>query len=62
LPVIGHAPDATNLLLGYGHQHVGLTGGPKTGWWLAQLAAGRTPNTDLDAFSPSRTTRIQPGA
>ncbi len=58
LPVIGHAPHASNLLLGYGHQHVGLTGGPKTGRWLAQLANGRPTNTDLGAFSPNRTTRI----
>lgn len=57
LPIIGHAPNANNVLLGYGHQHVGLTGGPKTGRWLAQLASGRPLNTDLGAFSPSRTNR-----
>jgi D-amino-acid dehydrogenase len=57
LPIIGHAPNARNVLLGYGHQHVGLTGGPKTGRWLAQLASGRLPNTDLGAFSPDRTNR-----
>lgn len=57
LPIIGHAPNASNVLLGYGHQHVGLTGGPKTGRWLAQLAGGRPPNTDLGAFSPGRTNR-----
>lgn len=56
LPVIGAAPQARNLLLGYGHQHVGLTGGPKTGRWLAQLASGRSPNTDLGAYAPSRKT------
>ena len=55
LPIIGHAPLASNILLGYGHQHVGLTGGPKTGRWLAQLASGRSPNTDLEAYSPRRT-------
>ncbi len=57
LPVIGRAPKAENVLLGYGHQHVGLTGGPKTGRWLAALAAGRPPNTDLGAYAPNRTTR-----
>lgn len=57
LPIIGHAPNASNVLLGYGHQHVGLTGGPKTGRWLAQLASGRVPNNDLTAFSPDRTNR-----
>jgi len=57
LPVIGTAPRADNLTLGYGHQHVGLTAGPKTGRWLAQIASGRGPNTDLAAFSPGRSTR-----
>lgn len=57
LPVIGRAPKAANVLLGYGHQHVGLTAGPKTGRWLAQLASGRVPNTDLAAFAPDRSGR-----
>ena len=57
LPVIGPAPRAPNVLLGYGHQHIGLTGGAKTGRWLAQLAGDRTPNTDLGAFAPDRTIR-----
>lgn len=61
LPVIGPAPRAGNVLLGYGHQHVGLTGGPKTGRWLAQLAGDRMPNPDLRAFAPDRTIRGKPG-
>lgn len=54
LPVIGAAPAAHNVWLGYGHQHVGLTGGPKTGQWLAQLALGKAPNVDLTPFRPDR--------
>ena len=54
LPVIGAAPKAKNIWLGYGHQHVGLTGGPKTGRWLAQLATQQSPNVDLSCFAPSR--------
>ncbi|MEX2519835.1 MAG: FAD-dependent oxidoreductase [Paracoccaceae bacterium] len=54
LPVIGRAPAAANVWLGYGHQHVGLTGGPKTGRWLAQLIRGETPNVDLGSFAPDR--------
>ncbi|MEM9012540.1 MAG: FAD-dependent oxidoreductase [Pseudomonadota bacterium] len=54
LPVIGAAPRAANVWLGYGHQHVGLTGGPKTGRWLAQLALGRVPNVDLSTFAADR--------
>jgi D-amino-acid dehydrogenase len=54
LPVIGASPRIANIWLGYGHQHVGLTGGPKTGRWLAQLITGQAVNTDLAPFSPSR--------
>lgn len=54
LPVIGQAPAARNLWLGYGHQHIGLTGGPKTGRWLAQLAMDQNPNVDLSPFDPNR--------
>jgi D-amino-acid dehydrogenase len=54
LPVIGRAPNAENILLGYGHHHVGLTGGPKTGRWLAQLATGKQINTDLSVFAADR--------
>lgn len=54
LPVIGAAPRAPNVWLGYGHQHVGLTGGPKTGRWLAQMITGQSVNTDLAPFAPSR--------
>lgn len=54
LPAIGRAPRAENVWVGYGHQHVGLTGGPKTGRWLAQMATGRPVNEDLSAFAPDR--------
>ena len=54
LPVIGRAPAAPNVWLGYGHQHVGLTGGPKTGRWLAGMIAGEAPNADLTRFDPGR--------
>lgn len=54
LPVIGRAPAAANVWLGYGHQHVGLTGGPKTGRWLAQMIRGERLNVDLAPFAPGR--------
>ena len=31
LPVIGQAPHFPNVFFGFGHQHVGLTSGPRTG-------------------------------
>ena len=56
IPVIGEVPGTKGAFLGYGHQHVGLTGGPKTGRILAQLIGGKTPNIDLARYSPSRFT------
>lgn len=54
MPLIGEVSTAKNAYLGFGHDHVGLTGGPKTGRVLSQLVSGRTPNIDLTPFAPSR--------
>ena len=54
LPVIGEVSTIKNVFLGFGHDHVGLTGGPKTGWILSQLISGQKTNIDLTPFSPSR--------
>ena len=54
IPVIGEAPGVRGAFLGFGHHHVGLTGGPRTGRILAQLVSGRTPNLDLAPYAPSR--------
>ena len=53
-PLIGRARKGLNLWAGFGHHHVGLTGGPKTGRWLAGMIGGDVPNTDLVAFDPER--------
>ncbi len=54
LPVIGELPGFPNVILAFGHQHIGLTTGPKTGRLVAQLATGERPNDDLSAFSVTR--------
>lgn len=54
VPLIGPVPGAEGVYAGFGHHHVGLTGGPKTGRILAQLISGRTPNVDLAPYAPSR--------
>ena len=41
IPVIGAVPGVAGAWLGFGHHHVGLTGGPKTGRILAQLISGQ---------------------
>jgi D-amino-acid dehydrogenase len=54
IPIIGQSPTIRGAFLGFGHHHVGLTSGPKTGRMVAQLIAGRTPNFDTAPYSPSR--------
>jgi D-amino-acid dehydrogenase len=54
LPLVGPHPDHEQIFFAAGHQHVGLTGGPKTGRLVADMMAGRHPNVDLSAFAPDR--------
>ena len=56
LPLLGAVPGVTGAYLGFGHDHVGLTGGPKTGRLLSQMISGRRPNIDLVPFDPARFT------
>lgn len=52
LPLLGAVQDKTYVA--YGHQHVGLTGGAKTGRVLAQMIEGQRPNFDTAPFDPMR--------
>jgi D-amino-acid dehydrogenase len=54
IPVIGESPVMRGAFMGFGHHHVGLTGGPKTGRMLAQMISGRRPNFDISPYAPSR--------
>jgi D-amino-acid dehydrogenase len=54
IPVIGEVPGLKGVFTGFGHQHIGLTGGPKTGRLLAQLISGQQPNVDMSVYSPAR--------
>jgi D-amino-acid dehydrogenase len=54
LPVIGPSRRFASVFYAFGHQHVGLTGGPRTGELIADLVGGRTPNIDLAPFSVGR--------
>ena len=57
IPVIGEVPGVKGAYAGFGHHHIGLTGGPKTGRLLAQIVTGRKPNIDLTPYSPARFTK-----
>lgn len=54
LPLIGVLGKNPNVWAGFGHQHLGITGGPRTGKWLAQMISGKKINEDISAFDPSR--------
>ena len=54
IPVIGEVPAARGAWLAFGHHHVGLTGGPRTGRMVADLIAGRRSNIDLAPYRPDR--------
>ena len=53
LPLIGEIRK-TGVFTAFGHQHVGLTAGPKTGRLVAGLIAERPGNQNLTPFSPHR--------
>lgn len=59
-PLIGAVPGAAGAFCGFGHHHIGLTTGPRTGEILAGMICGDKANTDLAPFDPARFTRHPP--
>jgi D-amino-acid dehydrogenase len=53
LPLIGEIGQ-TGVSAGFGHQHIGLTAGPKTGRILADLISGKRLNMDLSPYDANR--------
>ncbi|MEE4188925.1 MAG: FAD-dependent oxidoreductase [Roseobacter sp.] len=53
LPLIGQIGE-TRVFAAFGHQHIGLTGGPKTGRLIAGLVTGQPLNTDVAPYAPQR--------
>ncbi|GLK69640.1 NAD(P)/FAD-dependent oxidoreductase [Hansschlegelia plantiphila] len=54
LPVIGRARATRDVIYAFGHGHVGLAAGARTGAVVADLIAGRPPSIPIDAFAPTR--------
>ncbi len=54
IPLIGPVPGIAGAYLGFGHHHIGLTGGPKTGRLLAGQISGQRSNMDLAPYRPER--------
>ncbi len=53
LPLIGQIGQS-RVFTAFGHHHIGLTGGPKTGRLVAGLITGQPANIDLAAYNPQR--------
>ena len=53
LPVIGEI-SKSGIFAGFGHHHIGLTSGPKTGRILAGLITGQNHEADLSPYDPRR--------
>lgn len=53
LPLVGEIGQ-TGVFAAFGHQHIGLTAGPKTGRWIADLISGNRPNVDLGPYRADR--------
>lgn len=54
LPVIGHARRTRDVVYAFGHGHVGLAAGARTGALVADLLAGRPPHIPVEPFAPTR--------
>ena len=54
LPIIGSSSVNKKIHFGYGHHHIGLTGGPKTGKILSQTILRDNEKLDIESFNPSR--------
>jgi D-amino-acid dehydrogenase len=53
LPLIGEV-GTSGVFTAFGHHHIGLTGGPKTGRLLAGMMMEQPPNIDMLTYSPNR--------
>ncbi len=54
LPCIGPASGSADIVHAFGHGHVGLVAGPRTGRVVAQVIGGRPPEIPLAPFDPRR--------
>jgi D-amino-acid dehydrogenase len=54
IPCIEPSAATRDVVLAFGHGHVGLTGSARTGKWAAQWLAGRQPSDWTPAFSAAR--------
>ena len=56
IPLIGEIENAPGTYAAFGHHHIGLTGGPKTGRIISDMISGKKSNIDLAPYQVSRFT------
>ena len=54
IPYIGAVPAHPNVYTAFGHHHVGLTGGARTGRLIADIITGAAPNIDMAPYRVKR--------
>ncbi|MFT5173670.1 MAG: D-amino-acid dehydrogenase [Gammaproteobacteria bacterium] len=54
IPVIGALVDHPDVILAFGHSHLGLTGAPMTGRIVAAIATAEPMNADSKPYAPLR--------
>ncbi len=54
LPCLGRSRVTADVVHAFGHGHVGLAAGPRTGRVVAQLIGGRPPEIPIAPFDPAR--------
>jgi D-amino-acid dehydrogenase len=53
MPVIGPVPQSPQVILAFGHGHLGMTLGPATGRLVAAIVSGQPAPIDVTPFLPS---------
>ena len=53
LPLIGQLKES-GVYTAFGHQHIGMTSGPKTGRLISDIINYRSPNINLSFYDPNR--------
>jgi D-amino-acid dehydrogenase len=54
LPCIGASAASGDVLLAFGHGHVGLVAAPRTARLVCAMLAGTRPEIPVEPFRPSR--------
>ena len=57
IPLLGPVPNVKGAYAAFGHHHIGLTGGPKSGRMIADLISGKHSNLDMGVYAPARFAR-----